>query len=273
MPGDRRVARQRHHRVAVAAEHERVHVLDRDVQLHRDERAHPRRVEHARHADDALARELAQPVDRLAHRVERVRDRHDDRVRRVLDDLLGHRLHDLVVASQQVVAAHARLARHAGRDHHDVGVGRLLPALVGRAVADDARVRPFDRAGLEHVERDARRLRFGDVDDDDVGKLLVGDGARHRRADVAGAAHNGHFTIHVSSPPQLPASSFQRIGSSIPVDFAANRFCDAAESTRATGRQLEAGSWQLFHMFAMMASANSDVFSSSRRPSAARSRR
>ena len=57
--GDRRVARQRHHRVAVAAEHERVDVLDRHAQLHRDEGAHARRVEHAGHADDALARELA----------------------------------------------------------------------------------------------------------------------------------------------------------------------------------------------------------------------
>ena len=48
------------------------------LELHRDERAHAGRVEHAGHADHALAREAAQPVDGLAHRVERIGHRHDD---------------------------------------------------------------------------------------------------------------------------------------------------------------------------------------------------
>ena len=175
--GHRRVARQRHHRVAVAAEHERVDVLDRDVQLHRDERAHARRIEHAGHADDALARELAQPVDRLAHRVERVGDRHDDAVRRVLDDLLGDRLHDLVV---DVCSRSSRLMPGL-RGTPDVMTTTSESAVCFQpssvaAVADDARVRPVDRARLEHVERDAGRLLIGDVDDDDVGQFLVGDG-------------------------------------------------------------------------------------------------
>ena len=43
---------------------------------------------------------------------------------------------------------------------------------------------------------DAGRLRLGDVDDDDVGQLLVGDRARDRRADVAGAAYHCHFSVH-----------------------------------------------------------------------------
>ena len=55
-----------------------------------------------------------------------------------LIDLLGDRLHDPEVDVEQVVAAHAGLARHAGRNHHDVGVGGLR---VVRA-ADDATVRP-----------------------------------------------------------------------------------------------------------------------------------
>ena len=61
-------------------------------------------------------------------------------------------------------------------------------------------VRSVDRARLEHVERDAGRLLIGDVDDDDVGQFLVGDAARHRRADVAGAADDCHFAIHVDAP-------------------------------------------------------------------------
>ena len=158
--------------------------------------AHARRVEHAGHADDALARELRQLADRLRHRVERVRDRDDDAVRRVLDDLLGDLLHDLVVHVQQIVAAHAGLARHARRDDDDVGVGAVGVV----AGAHDARVRAVDRARLEHVERDARRLLIGDVDDDDVGQLLVGDTARHRRAHIACAADDRNFAIHSMSP-------------------------------------------------------------------------
>ena len=62
--------------------------------------------------------------------------------------------------------------------------------------ADQPRVGSFDRAGLEHVERDARGLLVGDVDDHDVGQLLVGDGAGDRGADIAGAADDSDFPVH-----------------------------------------------------------------------------
>ena len=111
-------------------------------------------------------------------------------------------LHDLVVHVQQVVAAHARLARHARRDDDDVGVGASR-----RSRRRRSRARPIRRSGTPRdVERDARRLLVGDVDDDDVGELLVGDAAGHRRADVAGAAHHCHFAIHVCSSNVSPRS-------------------------------------------------------------------
>ena len=100
-----------------------MNIFHRHVQLFRDERAHARRVEHPGHADDALARKLRELVDCLRHRVERVRDRDNDAVRRVFDDLFGDLLHDLVVHVQQIVAAHPRFARHPGRHDDDVGVG------------------------------------------------------------------------------------------------------------------------------------------------------
>ena len=53
------------------------------------------------------------------------------------------------------------------------------------AGAHDARIGAVDRTGLENVERDAGGLLVGDVDDDDVRQLLLGDAARHGRADVA----------------------------------------------------------------------------------------
>ena len=46
---------------------------------------------------------------------------------------------------------------------------------------------------------------LGDVDDDDIGQLLLRDGPGHRHADVAGATNHGDFTIHailsLTDPP------------------------------------------------------------------------
>ena len=68
------------------------------------------------------------------------------------------------------------------------------------AGAEHACVRSPDGARLEHVERDARSFLVGDVDDDDVGELLVGDTAGDRRADVSRATDDGHFSIHANAP-------------------------------------------------------------------------
>ena len=143
-----RVGDQRHHRVAVPAEHHRLDVAHRDVERLGEERAVARRVEHAGHADHALAREAGDLHRDVAHHVERVRDDDDDRVRRGLRDVLGDRLHDAGVRVEQVVAAHARLAGDAGRDDDDVGARRFVVA-VG---ADDARVEQLDRRRLPLVE-------------------------------------------------------------------------------------------------------------------------
>ena len=203
MPATVVIARQRHHRVAVAAEDERRDVLDRHVQFHRDERAHARRIQHAGHADHALARELAQAIHRLRHRVERVGHRDDDAVRRVLDDLGGDVLHDLVVHVQQVVAAHAGLARHARGDDDDVGVGAFGEIL--GADADHARGRAFDRARFVNVERDAGRFRICNVNDNYVSELSLRDRTRHRCANISRTADHRHFPIHACTPlGQIP---------------------------------------------------------------------
>ena len=74
--------------------------------------------------------------------------------RRVLHQVRRDALHDLEVVAHQIVAAHRRLARLARRDHDDVRAGRGAPV----GAADDADVRPDDRAGLVDVEGHAGRL-------------------------------------------------------------------------------------------------------------------
>ena len=181
-----------------------MHVLNRDIQFHRDERAHPRRVEHAGHPDHALSRKFGQTIERLRHGVERIGDRDDNALWTMLDDIWRDAIHDLEVVAHEVIAAHARLPRLSGRDDDDIGPGRGGPVVA----ADDAGIGPKDRTGLVHVERDACCLLVRDVDDDDVGQFLLCDGTRHRRTNVAGAADHRDFVFHelFLSLPDLQSS-------------------------------------------------------------------
>jgi hypothetical protein len=99
----------RHHGVAMAAQHEGVHVADRDAEFPGEEGGEARRIQHAGHADNLVggqAREFAQRPD---HRVERVGDADHESVGSVGLDAFAHGLHHLQVDAQQVVAAHAGL--------------------------------------------------------------------------------------------------------------------------------------------------------------------
>ena len=165
----------------MSAEHERADVLDRYVQLHRDEGAHARRVEHAGHADDALLRELRQLVERLRHRVERVGDGNDDRVRRVLHQLRRDALHDVEVVAHQVVAAHRGGARLARRDDNDVGV-RGIGVILG---ADHIGVAFLDRHGFQQVQTFALGHAFNDVDQYDIREFFGSDPVSRSGAYVA----------------------------------------------------------------------------------------
>ena len=57
------------------------------------------------------------------------------------DHLLGHGRDDLLVRRHEVVAAHARLAREAGRDHDDLGARRLVVAVRARDLRPRSRAR------------------------------------------------------------------------------------------------------------------------------------
>ena len=109
----------------MAAQHHRGDVLGADVELLGEEKAEPRGVEHAGHADHLVARQPARLLQRPHHGVERVGDADDEGFRRVFAQAGAHLLHDLEVDLDQVVAAHAGLARHAGGDDHDIGVLEL----------------------------------------------------------------------------------------------------------------------------------------------------
>ena len=100
----------------------------------------------------------------------------------MLLDARTDRLHDLEVDAEQVVAAHARLARHTGGDDHHVRAGNV-GIVVGAA---ELSVEALDRPALAEVERLALRNPLRNVEQDDVAEFA------HRREVSEGSTdHSG----------------------------------------------------------------------------------
>ena len=97
--------------------------------------------------------------------------------------LLGDAADDARVLGEQVVAAHARLAREARGDDDDVGARGL--GVVVRA--GDPRVVADHRRRLGEIEGLALGQPLDDVDEHDVGEAGLGDPLRRGRPDVPGA--------------------------------------------------------------------------------------
>ncbi len=114
----------------------------------------------------------------------------------MLLDALADRIHDLEVDAEQVVAAHARLARHAGGDDDDVGAGDLLVAVGAGKIGVEA----VDRRGFGEVERLALGRAFGDVEQNDVAQLLQTGEMGQRAADLAGSDQCNLVTRHGFRP-------------------------------------------------------------------------
>jgi hypothetical protein len=191
-PGDRRVLDERHHGVAMAAEHEGADVLHRDVELGGNEIAQPRRIENARHADHHVARQPREFLQRPDHRVERVGDADDEGLRGVFPDPGADLLHHLEIDLKQVIAAHARLTRHAGRN--DANVGALDPRIGG--CAGELCVEAVDRRGLSKVQRLALGNPFDDVEKHHVAEFLEGGEKGEGTADLTGADEGNSGSGH-----------------------------------------------------------------------------
>ena len=93
---------------------------------------------------------------------------------------------------EQIVAAHAGLARHAGGDDADIGALDRFIAIGAEKLGVEA----VDRRGLRDIERFALRDAFGDVEHDDVAEFLEADEMRERAADQAGADQRNFVTRH-----------------------------------------------------------------------------
>ena len=111
---------------------------------------------------------------------------------RVFLDAGADLLHHLEIDAEQIVAAHAGLARHAGGDDADRGA---LDRVVGIG-ARHAGIEAVDRRGLGNIERLALRNAFRDVEHHDVAELTQSDEVGERSADLAGADQSNLGTRH-----------------------------------------------------------------------------
>ena len=183
------------------AQRQRAHGTDRHSGRLGHEVGEPRGVQDARLAQHPVVREPGGELGQRGHLVERVGHDDDDRVGRVLGDVLRDLPNDLGVHFEQVHPAHARLAGQAGRDDHHV---RTLDRLVPLAVrpggdADDRRLETLDGPGLVHVEGQALGLAFDDVGEHDGAEdVVLGQTLRGRRT-VEPGADDGDLLAHGSS--------------------------------------------------------------------------
>ena len=77
------------------------------------------RIQYAGHARDAMGRESGHLLHGVDHGVQGIGDHDDEGVGRVLLDGFAHGLDDAEIDVEEIVAAHARLARQArGHDDH-----------------------------------------------------------------------------------------------------------------------------------------------------------
>src|SRR5262249_43489586 len=120
----------------------------------------------------------------------------------------------LEIDGEQVVAAHARLSRHARGDDDDVGaldVGIGVGGLV-------AGIEALDRARLPDVEALAARNALDDVEEDDVAQILEAAEMRARAADHAGADESDPGARHglklldwIGCPPMAGPAGARRL--------------------------------------------------------------
>ena len=161
---------QRHHGIAVPAHYVAVDVLHAHTYFHRHESAHTGRIQDARLANDAVARQSGLLQGKIGHRVQRVGQDDVKRIRGIFQCFGSGCANDICVGAQQVIAAHTRFAWQACGDDDDVGVfsGSVI------ICPNDLYILTDDRHGLLHIQCLPLRHALHDVYQYNVGDFTLG---------------------------------------------------------------------------------------------------
>ena len=183
----------------------------RDIELFGQEEAEAGRVEHAGHADHLVARQSGCLLQRPDHGVEGVGDADDEGFGRVFAQAGADLLHDLQIDLDEVVAAHAWLARHAGGDDDHIGILDLGVFVDALELGGEA----LDRRGLRQVERLALGHAVDHVEDDDFAKLTDARKMGKRAADLTPADECNTAPRHDFPPDYLAQRLTNRLRASV----------------------------------------------------------
>ena len=162
-------------------------------------------VQHPGHADDLFRLDAGEFLQRPDHGIERIGDADDERIRRILLDAFADRGHHFQIDADQIVAAHARLARHAGGDDHHIGaldVGIVLGAL-------EFGIKAFDGTGLGQIQRFALGQTFGNVEDHDIAQFLDRRQMSQRAADLSATDKGNFLARHGKGPLSVRVKIWQ----------------------------------------------------------------
>ncbi len=176
----------------MAAQHECRDVFNRNVEFFREEITEAGAVENASHADNLVRRKAGELLQRPDHGVQRVGDADDESFRSIFLDARANLFHHLEVDAQKVVAAHARLARHAC-GHDDNVCAFDCCVVVGAGIF---RIKTVNRRRFGNIQSLTLRGAFRNVEKDDVAEFLQTSQMGERAADHAGADEGNLVACH-----------------------------------------------------------------------------
>src|SRR6266516_8017495 len=110
----------------MATQHICLHITHRGTYLLHDKGTETCRIEHTRHAYDALTREPTDVQDKLGHSIQRIRDHNNNNtVGRVPHNVLDYLCYNPLILLDQIIARHTRLALETRSDHYNIRVSGI----------------------------------------------------------------------------------------------------------------------------------------------------
>ena len=132
------------------------------------------------------------------HGVQRIADHNHHRVGRVLCNLFRNAAHNLHIGRDQIIAAHARLARQTRGDHHHIAVDNVFVI----ACANHGAVKSFNGRALHQVQRLALGHAFAlwNIQQHNVAQLLGGGPMRASGSNISSTNDRYFRSSHVMIP-------------------------------------------------------------------------
>ena len=178
----------------MSAKNKSGHIFNRHIKFFRQEQAEACRVKNTSHANNLVGRQARCLLQNTNHHIKRVGDTNHKSIRTMILDASTNLMHHLGVDTNQIVAAHAWLARHtSGHNHHITSSQRGI--IIGtRRIC----VKTLNRACLRNIKRLALRDTFGNIKKHHIAKLFQPSQKRQSTADITSANKRDFISCHIN---------------------------------------------------------------------------